>query len=67
MPYISYQIQAQVVDLKTDNPRQADRFLVDTNVWIITSFRSPFDAQFLPGDSQPRGFETHPPPAKNVF
>ncbi len=38
MPPISYQIQAQVVDLKTDNPRQADRFLVDTNVWYWLTY-----------------------------
>lgn len=38
MPAISYQIRAQVVDLKTDNPRQADSFLVDTNVWYWLTY-----------------------------
>lgn len=41
-------------------PTQGRGFQVFYYPQIITSFRSPFDAQFLPGDSQPRGFETHP-------
>lgn len=27
-------VQAQVVDLRTDTPKPADRFFVDTNVWF---------------------------------
>lgn len=38
MPAINYQIQAQVVDLKTDKPRRTDRFLVDTNVWYWLTY-----------------------------
>jgi len=31
---IKYVVQAQVVDLRTDTPKPADRFYVDTNVWF---------------------------------
>lgn len=35
---IQYQVQAQVVDLRSDTPRSADRFYVDTNVWFWTVY-----------------------------
>jgi hypothetical protein len=30
---INYEIQAQIVDIRVDNPRAEDVFMVDTNVW----------------------------------
>ena len=35
---VNYLVQAQVVDLRTDTPRPADRFYVDTNVWFWTVY-----------------------------
>lgn len=35
---VNYVVQAQVVDLRTDKPKTADRFFVDTNVWFWTVY-----------------------------
>jgi len=35
---VNYVVQAQVVDLRTDTPKPADRFYVDTNVWFWTVY-----------------------------
>src|SRR5437899_6388209 len=30
---VNYRVQAQVVDIRSDTPKESDSFLVDTNVW----------------------------------
>lgn len=35
---INYNVQADVIDIKTDNPRKEDIFLVDTNVWYWQTY-----------------------------
>jgi predicted nucleic acid-binding protein len=35
---VNYAVQAQAVDLRTDAPKSADRFYVDTNVWFWTVY-----------------------------
>lgn len=35
---INYAVQADVVDITTDTPKAADKFLVDTNVWYWMTY-----------------------------
>lgn len=35
---VQYQVRAQVVDLRSDQPRASDRFYVDTNVWFWITY-----------------------------
>lgn len=52
---ITYNIKADVVDVKDDAPRQGDRFFVDTNVWFWTSYlkssktAQPYQVSLYPG------------------
>jgi predicted nucleic acid-binding protein len=36
----NYKVQAHVVDIRSDNPKQNDLFLVDSNVWYWYSYTS---------------------------
>ena len=42
---VNYMVQAQVVDLRSDNPRVGDRFYVDTNAWFWATYAN---VQFAP-------------------
>ena len=46
---VQYQVRAQVVDLRTDQPLATDRFYVDTNVWFWVAYPN---VQFGAGQSQ---------------
>jgi hypothetical protein len=46
---VQYQVRAQVVDLRTDQPLATDRFYVDTNVWFWVAYPN---VQFGSGQSQ---------------
>lgn len=35
---VQYNIQADVIDLRKDQPKEKDTFLVDTNVWLWTTY-----------------------------
>ncbi|MEH1844721.1 MAG: hypothetical protein V7L25_06880 [Nostoc sp.] len=35
---VNLNIQADIIDIKTDNPQQGDIFLVDTNVWFWQTY-----------------------------
>ncbi|CAI8879570.1 PIN domain-containing protein [Brevibacillus sp. IT-7CA2] len=35
---VSYNIQAEIVDIRTDTPKPIDEFLVDTNVWFWMTY-----------------------------
>lgn len=35
---VNLNIQADIIDIKTDNPQQDDIFLVDTNVWFWQTY-----------------------------
>ncbi|WP_446011256.1 type II toxin-antitoxin system VapC family toxin [Candidatus Electrothrix sp.] len=35
---VNYTVQANVVDIRRDNPKQEDAFLVDTNVWYWLTY-----------------------------
>ncbi len=35
---INLNVQAEVIDIRTDHPQQSDIFLVDTNVWIWQTY-----------------------------
>jgi hypothetical protein len=35
---INLNVQAEVIDIRTDRPQQSDIFLVDTNVWIWQTY-----------------------------
>ncbi|MBE9104914.1 hypothetical protein IQ229_08150 [Nostoc cf. edaphicum LEGE 07299] len=35
---VNLRIQADIIDIKTDNPQQGDIFLVDTNVWFWQTY-----------------------------
>ena len=35
---VNFNIQADIIDIKTDNPQQDDIFLVDTNVWFWQTY-----------------------------
>ena len=35
---VNLNIQANIIDIKTDNPQQGDIFLVDTNVWFWQTY-----------------------------
>ncbi|MEH2421336.1 MAG: hypothetical protein V7K48_10540 [Nostoc sp.] len=35
---VNFNIQADIIDIKTDNPQQNDIFLVDTNVWFWQTY-----------------------------
>ncbi|MBG1240155.1 hypothetical protein [Nostoc sp. NZL] len=35
---VNLSIQADIIDIKTDNPQQGDIFLVDTNVWFWQTY-----------------------------
>jgi hypothetical protein len=35
---VNLTVQAAVIDLRTDRPRQSDLFLVDTNAWIWQTY-----------------------------
>lgn len=35
---ISYNVAAQIVDIRTDTPKSSDAFLVDTNVWYWVTY-----------------------------
>lgn len=35
---INLNVRADVIDIKTDTPQQADIFLVDTNVWFLQTY-----------------------------
>jgi hypothetical protein len=35
---VNLRIQADIIDIKTDNPKQGDIFLVDTNVWFWQTY-----------------------------
>lgn len=48
---VNYVVQAQVVDLRSDIPNPADRFLVDTNVWFWTVYTR---LGLAPAAAQPR-------------
>lgn len=49
-------VRATVVDLRTDQPRATDVFLVDTNVWLWACYAS---AEYA--DQQPYQTHTYPP------
>jgi len=46
---VQYQVRAQVVDLRTDQPLATDRFYVDTNVWFWVAYPN---VQFSSGQLQ---------------
>jgi len=46
---VQYQVRAQVVDLRADQPLPTDRFYVDTNVWFWVAYPN---VQFGSGQSQ---------------
>lgn len=35
---VNYQVQADVIDIRSDVPRRSDAFLVDSNVWIWMTY-----------------------------
>ena len=35
---ISYDVKAEVIDIRSDAPKESDAFLVDTNVWFCVSY-----------------------------
>ena len=35
---ITYNINANIVDIKSDTPKPTDFFFIDTNVWFWTSY-----------------------------
>jgi hypothetical protein len=35
---VNYQVQADVIDLRSDSPRSTDAFLVDSNVWFWMTY-----------------------------
>ncbi|MBI5409263.1 MAG: hypothetical protein HZA14_07845 [Nitrospirae bacterium] len=49
---VQYTIKADVIDLRNDTPRQADLFLVDSNVWYWTTYTR---ADFA--DARPRTYQ----------
>ncbi|GAX34376.1 hypothetical protein [Nodularia sp. NIES-3585] len=50
----NYNIQAEVIDIRSDTPKQDDLFLVDSNVWYWYSYTnasasaSPYQTQYYP-------------------
>jgi predicted nucleic acid-binding protein len=55
---INYVVQAQLVDLRTDTPKPADRFYVDTNVWFWTVY-----ARLGLSPNPPKPYQSHDYPA----
>ena len=53
---VNYTVQAQVVDLRSDNPRVGDRFYVDTNAWFWASYPN---VQFAPKPPDQRRVSTY--------
>jgi hypothetical protein len=49
---VQYQVRAQVVDLRTDQPLAADRFYVDTNVWFWVAYPNVQFASGAPHESR---------------
>jgi len=55
---VIYNIQAEIVDLRRDQPLSGDSFLVDTNVWYWLAYNRASQA-----DQPPRGYQIHDYPA----
>lgn len=45
---VNYTMQAQVIDITNDTPKEEDVFFVDTNVWYWTTY--PKATSFIPGN-----------------
>lgn len=53
---VQYQVRAQVVDLRTDQPLATDRFYVDTNVWFWITYPNVQFAAGAPHESRVAAF-----------
>jgi len=49
---INYAVQAQVIDIRTDDPQPTDSFLVDTNIWFWVTYTRASSAPMPPRRSQ---------------
>jgi hypothetical protein len=49
---INYAVQAEVVDIRSDNPQPTDAFLVDTNVWFWITYARASSAPTPPRATQ---------------
>jgi predicted nucleic acid-binding protein len=56
---ISYKIEAEVIDIKTDTPIQEDIFLVDTNVWYWMTYHRASSATRPPFSYQTNDYPTY--------
>ncbi|OGV96208.1 MAG: hypothetical protein A3I04_04605 [Nitrospinae bacterium RIFCSPLOWO2_02_FULL_39_110] len=55
---INYTVRADVIDIRSDSPRQDDLFLVDTNVWYWTTY-----SRANQSDARPKTYQINNYPA----